>query len=546
MSLIKINNLKYQLDDKGVIYVEDNKLYFTINTKELIDVLYKFLEKINKYIKGDYIFYDGEDPFLNNNFLNENGEVIIYLRPYTYNVKSEYIDEKKIDNVFNQRGNWKKSEGKYVDFLFIQGDKNSRNKNFWEVKSLINNSVDRESINMRDKTKQHESIAPGLREKFLPKSITFELTPKINPEFAKEFIEKNKVVIMKPSDGFGGRDIYVIDNYKQFIKIIKDLKIFKTKDNWSTKKNKFNNFITKINWILEEYILDPHLYKGIKYHFRVYFIISNNGKSFIYNKFRIALADEPYKKSDFTNEKIHNSHFIHIDNPHFIFLDEFISKKNYNSIVEQLIILFGNISNNVKPRCYNKSKYCFEIMAADLMLEKDMTIKFLEINTNPGYNKDQNIASDILENCMYYLIDDILPPKNKDIEPPEDFIPVYKLERNPRGFLKENKDLNFIDELARVWHTEGYGPKSKKDKTGGYYLSCKTGDINKNDFHIHVVGPAGKNHINSWSRKIKERRKWELLDFRLTPKEQAYHIYVKSGYRKHQNCVDYYKKYGKN
>ena len=46
-------------------------------------------------------------------------------------------------------------------------------------------------------------------------------------------------------------DQRVIDYSKLSFQNIKELKIFKTKYNWSTRKNKFNNFITKLNWILE-------------------------------------------------------------------------------------------------------------------------------------------------------------------------------------------------------------------------------------------------------------------------------------------------------
>ena len=541
MRLTKINNLKYRLEDKGVIYVENNKLYFTINTKELMDILYKFLEKIKNYIKGNYIFYEGDDPFLINNFLNEEEIVIIFLRPYTYNIKSEYIDEEKIKLLFKDRGNWVESKNKYVDFLFLQGDKYIFKKEFWSIKSLIFNRVLKESIKITKKNNQHKLIAPGFREKFLPKQMSFELTPKLKPEFAKDFINNHGIIIMKPSDGHSGKNIHIIENYDQFIKIFREIKRMKNKDNWRVKVNKYKGEITNLYWVLEKYIIDPHLYKGRKYHCRVYFIHSTLRKSFIYNRFRIALADESYKQSDFDNKKIHDSHFVIKENIELIYLDEFLSKENYDSIVDQLIILFGNISSNLKAECYSENKYCFEIFGADIMLEKDFTIKLLEINTNPGFNKDLNIGFDIFEGCMHHIVDNILPPRNK-VEYIDNFIPVYtREERSAMGFLK-NKEVNFIDDLAKVWHTEGYGPKSKKDKTGGYYLTCKEGDINKNDFHIHVVGPAGKNHINSWSRKIKERRKWELLDFRLTTKEQAYHIYVKSGYRKHQNCIDYYKK----
>lgn len=547
MKLYKIDNFKYKISNEEVIFIDKNNfLHFNFDTNTLIEVFDRFLEKIKIHLKEDCIFYQGDNVFLKDKYYtNKENLIIIYLRKYSYMIKSEYLESKDYIDFFKKRGNWteSKDDKNYVDFLFIQGGKFLRNKKLWNIKSLINNNVDRETLKITKKHQQHNIISEEFRKKFLNVQEFFELNPKFNPMKYKDFIEKNKIIIMKPTDGFGGKSIYIIDNYEQFVKIIKYLKIEKNKDKWS-KRNKFNEGITRINWVLEKYIIDPHLYDNKKYHFRLYYIHTSDNQGFIYKKLRLAVAEKDYIKKDFKNTQIHDTHFVTNRDIGLIYLDQILSKENYENVFEQILILFNNISNNLKINCYSNTNYCFEIFAADLMLEKNLQVKLLEINTNPGFNIKSGFAPNLLDNILDHIIDNVLPPKNKPLQTTNDIIKVSSknIERSPKGIIK-NYEGNFVDQLAKEWYQEGYGPIPKKDKTGGYYLSCKSGDLD--DFHIHVVGSNGKYHRNSWSRKIKERRKWEFLDFKLTAKEQAYHIYVKSDFRKNKDCTDYYLKHKK-
>ena len=102
-------------------------------------------------------------------------------------------------------------------------------------------------------------------------------------------------------------------------------------------------------------------------------------------------------------------------------MDDFLSKKNYQVVLDQLTELFSDIAKNLDVTCYEGHDRCFQIFAPDVMLTKDLEIKLLEINTNPGFNLKLNTAGNILENIMYHIIDPIFPPKNK-IKDPEGFI----------------------------------------------------------------------------------------------------------------------------
>lgn len=544
MSLIKINDLKYKIEDKGEIYIKGQYLYFDIDNKTLMDIFDSFIKKIKDKLPNNYILYKGDNPYLRDIYLKFDQEtIIIYMKDYIYKVSSDYLFPKDYRKILKSRGNWKEDIiNNRTDLLYIQGPESRKEK---KPKAFLTNMVDRKSIDQTKKDLVHNLIAPNLREKFTCPKIRFTLTPDFKISTVKEFIEENKPVILKPIEGWGGFNISVLNNYKEFQKTIKKLKEEKERDNWSKTKDQKNNWITNLYWIIEKYIEDPHLYQGKKYHARVYFFHTNHKKSFIYNTFRLAIAEEEYKKEDLGNKKIHDTHFVVKDQTNLVYLDQILNKEEYQYVLEQILMIFNSISRNLQLSCHHQNKHCFETFAADIMLEKDLTVKLIELNTNPGFNKNLPLPLHIFENIMYHIVDKIFPPKIEQ-EDPEGFIAVHDRSSNPRGSLEDkeyNKKLTFIDQLALSWYKEGYGPKAKKDKTGGYYLTCKTGKLD--DFHIHIVGPGGKIHLNSWSRKVKDKRKWEPLDFRLTAKEQAYHIYSKSDYRKNKVCLDYYENHGK-
>jgi len=346
----------------------------------------------------------------------------------TFLVLSEYTKDSFIRNLFKKRGNWQMKEKGKVDFLFIQGDRLSRERRFWNQRAFIKNRIDLDTIIISQKNQVYKKVDKQLRDKYLLAQKSINLGPSFRCSNYKSFIEKYPITILKPIYGYAGKHISTVEDYEDFKKIIKPILEEKKADNWSNRKMKKDDYINRLNWVLEEYVLDPYLYKKKKFHFRPYFIYYHSkeeNKAFLYNKFRIAVADQNYVSGDFKNKDIHDTHFTANEKTEAIYLDDFLSRKNYNIIVEQLIELFTNISKNLSVKCYPENDICLQIFAADVMITKNIQIKLIEINTNPGFISDRflklNTAGHILENIMYHIIDPIFPPKNK-INDPEGFI----------------------------------------------------------------------------------------------------------------------------
>jgi hypothetical protein len=560
MKFIKVKDFDYNIASDGgnvlgYIRVYKNLLLTNLPDRILIDIVYKFIDKINKEnISKSYLIYRGDSAFIKNQFYYNSCRdmCLIYLSSYKYSIKSEFIEPKFIKKIFKKRGNWEEQDPlnskEHLQLFVKEGITYTKDKRLWNTKSIIGNNLNPNSTPVSSKN-SHRQLIPKSLHSFLPDQISFKLTLDFDTDKYKKYFDKYPVLILKPVDGWGGHGITIHDSFHSFSKRIDQLKQIKGRDNWSEKRNKNYDFSNYLNWVLDEYVIDPLLYEGRKFHVRVYFIYHqylNSKKAYIYEKIRLAIADDPYVPSQFNNTKIHDTHYAVKDVMELVYLDQILKPKKYADIVEQIKMLFTAIAENMETECYHENQICYQVYAADVMINSDYTIKLLEVNSQPGFNLKLNTSGIILENVMYHIVDKILPPKNEIEEPEEKFItlldikyPQYDMTRDvktSRGSL--DNPITFIDAVANAWFTEGYGPVPKKDRTGGYYLKCSE---DEQTLHIHIVGAGGKFHPNSWSRKGEERRKWEYLNWWMTPKEQAYYMYFKSGYYKEATCVRYRK-----
>ena len=189
----------------------------------------------------------------------------------------------------------------------------------------------------------------------------------------------DKVLIIRPigPGAGGGNDVYVVDTNEDFIKI----------------KNKLQKYK---DVIATEYIQNPLLLENIEYkkfHLRMYFLVTNNNnnnntiKWYLFNKGKIITAEVPYKNEDFTNPKIHDTHFKST------FVNRYFPEdlKLSNDITENILLqmyqclegAYNIIKNHVK--CYDESKNCFEVFGVDFMITDDYKVKLIEINARHDY-----------------------------------------------------------------------------------------------------------------------------------------------------------------
>ena len=242
----------------------------------------------------------------------------------------------------------------------------------------------------------------------------------------KKLFNNNKVWIFKFIYGSLGENIIVLDSYEKFKKFV-----FKTinqhKNNWKKINHKIYNSLGKkiktkyfIDWVLQEYIINPMLYQDKKFHLRGYFVfcndrLKNKKKGYFLDNQRVFTAKLPFKQGDYSNKQIHDSHANSTPyeinyKPDIINL---LSKKQVISIENQLKYLYKSLFKILDLNCYKNDEMCFNIFGSDIMITDDYQIKFIELNEKPGMHNYKNSSINytiLFKEVLDKIVDKKYPP----------------------------------------------------------------------------------------------------------------------------------------
>lgn len=332
---------------------------------------------------------------------------------YTYLVKTEGLDLKLIESMFKKRGNWQSyQKGDYVDFIHLDM-KYFYNKSFWNLKSIIRNVVDDKKYTITDKNNLYQNLNkkyPKICQKYMMEQHHLDIK---QPNKYKSLFNKhqNKIWILKPVEGYAGKGIVIITSYQQFEKTLNNL----------NKRYK--------NWVLAQYLDKPLLFNARKFHLRMYYLYTFDGKKkegFLHKIGEIAVAKEKYQLKDYNNPNIHDTHFKEMEKDYY-FPQDFIANninKNINrkdiikktaDIYIQMIDLFKHIFKLIDSKCYRETEKCYELFGCDIMITEDYKIKLLEINTKIGYDSinPKKFTELYFGGVLEQVVDKWLPPKVK-------------------------------------------------------------------------------------------------------------------------------------
>ena len=339
-------------------------------------------------------------------------EFFYFLRDYTYLVMSEYLKKDEINDIFKKRGSWvpyllsndKRGERKNnPDFFYVDG-RYVYDKRVFGIRSLLKNQVDNHK-NITQKDTLYQNLQKKGNKKYLLENYNLDID-KINHQKMEKLFDGNKVWIFKPAGDWAGKGIEVFDNYQDFKKYLPTLGEYRKR--------------RKTNWVLQEYINDPLLLEGRKFHIRMYYLVYHQ-EAFLYNLGQVYTAAKKFKQSDYNNKDIHDSH-ITGSLEGLYFPNSFkVSKKIKEDLHNQIISLFRDVKSIIKVGCFPETKDCYEILGADLMITADYQVKLIEINTKIGYKEFEGVRFNkyLIENEMQTIVDNIFPPKNK-VEPLKD------------------------------------------------------------------------------------------------------------------------------
>jgi hypothetical protein len=256
------------------------------------------------------------------------------------------------------------------------------------------------------------NITPNLR-KHMKKSIVIEDIKHLNN------VKKLKLpIIIKPSDGGGGDDITVIDKYSDARAVIETVLA-------GTYKVIGRAYASAI---LSEYILNPMLHKGKKFHFRIHWILAIQGgkkpvyKAWLHNKGRVYTAKNTYRQTDWGNHDIHDSH---LKSTTGVILAE--NMRNFDLMFVQMCKIMKEIhciAKKTRTLPYSESKYGYLVHGIDFMVETINNKPFvwlLEVNDRPGLNRKNRAMSKSMLHGIAVIVNAMATGKFKSLTQIPDF-----------------------------------------------------------------------------------------------------------------------------
>lgn len=229
---------------------------------------------------------------------------------------------------------------------------------------------------------------------------------------------------------------------------------------------KNSDFTTRIvNFVIQKYIEKPLLFKGHKFDLRVFVFLSHERELFVFNDCYVRLSSLPYDP-DRKNYLIHlTNHAVQVRSNSYGSL----VKGNIISIrdLEEYLItaykqggpqkyninsgyFMSQIKEKVKPTmdaCFNilenkERKYTFELFGYDFMIDDDLKLWLLEVNSIPALGESNHYLSKYLARAL----DDMFKLTLDKIFTP----PSYAGE-----FLKSHQDFYPMTNTENLWHKIG-------------------------------------------------------------------------------------------
>ena len=223
------------------------------------------------------------------------------------------------------------------------------------------------------------------------------------------------------------------------------------------------------NIIVSEYIQNPLLYEGRKFHIRMYILINSDSSWSFWKRGKAMTAKISYKRGDWTNKAIHDSHGETTPKDIY-FPEDILPKEKYDHIYQQIELILGAAANIVKPhvKCYEESKNCCEVFGIDFMITDDYTVKLIEINAEAGYGSKNEDKTKYKAYCSEYFdwfYKESLLSKlfNKSSEKSKTYIFADKEKEIEEEFTKlldsngwVRKDINDFPEYVDLFYSRNY------------------------------------------------------------------------------------------
>jgi len=255
---------------------------------------------------------------------------------------------------------------------------------FFTQKTAIKNTLGN-SNHLINKSQLYDTIKKLIPNgiKYLPKNYT-------NKEIEISF-PKDITLILKKDHSEKQKGVIIVHSKKEYYDAKETLRKFEL-ERANIKKVK-----PSYGMMISEYITNPLLIEGKKFHLRVYFllsVISGITRCSFYKQYRILTAKLPYIVGNWLNDKIHLSGghnteklYNYPEDLQKEYPNHFHTIENNLNTCNKVIAMAMTIAN---IQHFSESYTGYHIYGLDIMITDDYHPYLLEINSKPGFGEYGN------------------------------------------------------------------------------------------------------------------------------------------------------------
>lgn len=284
--------------------------------------------------------------------------------PLTYIVDAKYRP-KYIDILKDWEEIDKKTKPAYVDFILCPSGGSSL---LYNTSAKLKARTD--SLEITDKVNLHHHLA-----QIMPESIakTVEITP-------ETVLPPGAVWMIRANWGWKGRASAVATTTEELQELYRKFSVLPP--DWKKP--------TQPRVIGSEYIMDPMLHNGFKFHLRVQLVLTalKDGTRYlvILPGVYTIMAGKPYTTGNFQDLDIHDTHDARSGKWGSLRDDIIDGNEIYNKIVLLLRGALVPLLHLIKT--YPEAENSYDVFGADIMIKSDGTPVLIELNSTPGLVDD--------------------------------------------------------------------------------------------------------------------------------------------------------------
>lgn len=267
---------------------------------------------------------------------------------------------------------------KRVDYLHIDPSSGIKDRDSYKIQCRLKNAVKPEALDLVcEKKNLHKNVT-----KFVPKTYPLD-------SFEYPTTDKKGVYIVKPSGvgAYKGEGISVVKNPKE---LTEARKLIQKNKRWTG--------------IVSEIVDNPMLFRGKKFHLRVYMLVTPN-EYFLFDSAHILTAKKTFVKGVYTKD-VFDTHGA--STPEDWEFPRDFSPDNKDQLWDKVRKICDEIWKPLKGRIrpYEESESGFELICPDIMFSSDGKAWLLEVNRKAGldpsvWNEDYGEWLDRLYSWMF-------------------------------------------------------------------------------------------------------------------------------------------------